>query len=39
EKFRDGTRKNDHNGMMQDIAKKLTDKDIEVLSQYLGGLH
>ncbi|MGO2563333.1 MAG: c-type cytochrome, partial [Pseudoalteromonas nigrifaciens] len=39
EKFRDGTRQNDLNGVMQDIAKKLTDKDIEVLSQYLGGLH
>lgn len=39
EAFRDGTRANDHNGMMQDIAKKLTDKDIEVLSKYLGGLH
>ncbi|MCF6436581.1 MULTISPECIES: c-type cytochrome [Pseudoalteromonas] len=38
-KFRDGTRKNDLNGMMQDIAKKLTDKDIETLSKYLGGLH
>ncbi|WP_462179296.1 c-type cytochrome [Pseudoalteromonas gelatinilytica] len=38
-KFRDGTRNNDLNGMMQDIAKKLTDKDIEVLSKYLGGLH
>lgn len=39
EKFRDGTRTNDHNGMMQDIAKKLTDKDIDLLSKYLGGLH
>ena len=39
EKFRNGIRKNDMNGMMGDIAKKLTDKDIEVLSQYLGGLH
>ena len=39
EKFRNGTRHNDLNGMMGDIAKKLTDKDIEVLSKYLGGLH
>jgi cytochrome c553 len=39
EMFRDGSRNNDLNGMMRDIAKKLTDKDIEVLSQYLGGLH
>lgn len=37
--FRAGKRANDLNGMMQDIAKKLSDDDIEVLSQYLGGLH
>ena len=37
--FRDGKRANDPNGMMRDIAKKLTDADIELLSQYLGGLH
>lgn len=37
--FRAGTRANDMNGMMGDIARKLTDEDIEVLSQYLGGLH
>ena len=39
EKFRAGTRNNDKNGMMRDIAAKLTDKDIEILSKYLGGLH
>ena len=39
EKFRDGSRSNDKNGMMRDIAAKLTDKDIDVLSKYLGGLH
>jgi len=39
EKFRSGARNNDQNGMMVDIAKKLTDKDIETLSKYLGGLH
>ena len=39
EKFRDGTRNNDMNGMMRDIAVKLTDKDIEILSKYIGGLH
>lgn len=39
QEFRSGQRHNDLNGMMQDIAKKLTDDDIEVLSQYLGGLH
>jgi len=37
--FRDGKRANDLNGMMRDIAKKLTDKDIEVLSNYVAGLH
>lgn len=39
EEFRNGKRANDLNGMMQDIARKLTDEDIAVLSQYLGGLH
>lgn len=39
EKFRNGQRGNDKNGMMSDIAKKLSDKDIEILSKYLGGLH
>ena len=39
EAFRAGTRANDLNGMMRDTAHKLTDKDIEVLSKYLGGLH
>ncbi len=38
-KFRDGSRTNDMNSMMQDIAAKLSDKDIEILSQYVGGLH
>ncbi|MHC6528684.1 c-type cytochrome [Vibrio proteolyticus] len=39
QKFRDGDRNNDMNGMMRDIAKKLTDDDIETLSKYVGGLH
>jgi len=39
EKFRDGDRGNDMNAMMRDIAKKMTDEDIEVLSKYVGGLH
>ncbi|MBU2876484.1 MULTISPECIES: c-type cytochrome [Alteromonadaceae] len=39
EKFKAGSRANDLNGMMRDIAAKLTDEDIETLSQYLGGLH
>ena len=37
--FRDGTRANDQNGMMRDIAAKLSDNDIEILAKYLGGLH
>lgn len=39
EMFRSGERNNDPNGMMRDIAKKLTDKDIQILSDYLSGLH
>ncbi|WP_416306771.1 c-type cytochrome [Neptunicella sp. SCSIO 80796] len=39
EKFREGGRANDPNGMMQDIAKHLSDKDIDILSKYVGGLH
>lgn len=39
EQFRSGQRANDLNGMMRDIAKRLTDEDIQILSQYLGGLH
>lgn len=37
--FRSGDRANSLNGMMEDIAKKMTDKDIEVLSNYVAGLH
>ena len=39
EAFRSGERNNDMNKMMRDIASKLTDKDIEIISKYLGGLH
>ena len=38
-KFRSGERNNDPNGMMRDIAAKLTDAEIELLAQYLSGLH
>ena len=38
-KFRSGERANDPNGMMRDIAAKLSDTEIELLAQYLGGLH
>ena len=37
--FRSGQRHNDMNGMMRDIAMKLTDEDIEILSHYIAGLH
>jgi len=39
EAFRSGQRSNSLNGMMADIAKRLTDKDIEILAAYLAGLH
>jgi cytochrome c553 len=39
EAFRSGQRANSLNGMMADIAKRLSDKDIEILSGYLAGLH
>ncbi|WP_395339027.1 c-type cytochrome [Ningiella sp. W23] len=39
EMFRSGERNNDMNGMMRDIAKKLTDEDIRILSAYLEGLY
>jgi cytochrome c553 len=39
EAFRSGQRANSLNGMMADIAKRLTDKDIEILAAYLAGLH
>ncbi|MFC0446203.1 c-type cytochrome [Pseudidiomarina halophila] len=39
EMFRSGERANDMNGMMRDIAAKLTDEDIELLSQYMSGLY
>lgn len=39
EMFRDGSRDNDLNGMMRDVAAKLTDAEIDALAKYLGGLH
>lgn len=39
EMFRSGDRNNDLNGMMRDVASKLTDEDISILSNYLQGLH
>lgn len=37
--FRAGKRNNDMNGMMQDVAKRLTDEEIEILSKFLVGLY
>lgn len=37
--FRSGDRHNDLNGMMRDIAAKLTDEDITILANYIAGLH
>lgn len=39
EKFRAKSRNNDLNAMMQDVAAKLSDDEIRVLSEYLAGLH
>jgi cytochrome c553 len=38
EKFRSKTRTNDNNGMMQNIALKLSDKDIDALASYMASL-
>ena len=37
--FRSGDRANSLNGMMADIAKRMTDEDIKVISNYVAGLH
>jgi cytochrome c553 len=37
--YRDGTRSSDPQGMMRDIASRLSDVEIEALSEYLAGLH
>ena len=39
EKFRSGDRANDKAKMMQNIAMKLEDKDIEALTQYISSLN
>lgn len=38
EDFRSGKRSNDPAGMMSDIAKKMTDSEINAVSEYLAGL-
>ncbi|HEY5715001.1 MAG TPA: c-type cytochrome [Psychromonas sp.] len=37
--FRSKQRSNDPNGMMSDVAAKLTDAEIELLSKYIAALH
>lgn len=37
--FRSGTRNNDAGGMMQDVASRLTDAEIDAVAQYVQGLH
>ncbi|MFO1258123.1 MAG: c-type cytochrome [Gammaproteobacteria bacterium] len=38
-KFRSGERKNDENAIMRMIASKLTDEEIQAVSEYVSGLH
>lgn len=38
-KFRDGVRANDPNNMMRAIAAKMSDKDIQAVSNYVFGLN
>lgn len=37
--FRNGARKNDPNKMMQNIAERMTDWEIEAVASYMQGLH
>ncbi len=37
--FRDGNRSNDLNGMMRDIAAKMSDAEIAAVASYISGLH
>lgn len=37
--FRSGARANDINGMMRNVAKKMSDKEIEAVASYISGLH
>lgn len=38
-KFRAGTRSNDPNNIMRDIAKRMSDEEIQAVSDYVSGLH
>jgi cytochrome c553 len=37
--FRSGTRANDMNMMMQDVAAKMSDSDMQAVAEYIAGLH
>ena len=37
--FRAGTRTNDMNKMMQNVAEKMSDKEIKAVASYISGLH
>ena len=37
--FRNGVRANDLNGMMRNVAAKMSDKEIEAVASYMSGLH
>lgn len=37
--FQNGARHNDMNAMMRDVAMKLSDEEMQVLADYLAGLH
>lgn len=37
--FRDGSRNNDPNAMMRNVAHRLTDEEIQAVSNYITGLH
>ncbi|MGB0866331.1 MAG: c-type cytochrome [Granulosicoccaceae bacterium] len=37
--FRDGSRNNDANSIMRDIAKRMTDAEIQAVSDYIEGLN
>lgn len=37
--FRSGARANDLNGMMHNVAAKMSDKEIEAVASYMSGLH
>lgn len=39
QKFASADRNNDLNGMMRDIASKLTEEEMDVIAKYVGGLH